>query len=58
MASSISFPVTFFHIYGLGDMLDITHVANMLNIAQQNPLKYGFSGIEIYTHTLEFKTKF
>ena len=27
-----------FEVYGLGDMLDIP---------QQNPLKYGFSGIEV-----------
>ena len=29
-------------LYGLGYMLDM----NMVDIPQQNPLKYGFSGIE------------
>ena len=36
-------------LYGLGYMLDISHGIIMLGIPQQNPLKYGFSGIEVYT---------
>ena len=39
-------PLSVLTLYGLGDMLDIAH--DMLDIPQQNPLKYGFIGIEIY----------
>ena len=37
-------PLRLLTLYGLGHISDITHV--MLDILQQNPLKYGFSGIE------------
>ena len=37
--------VNMLELYGLGSMLDIPP-CNILDIPQQNPLKYGFSGIE------------